>query len=569
VQIGAHDYVGVYALPDGRPELPATHAAEYHAVPKRNGSWCFLPNGFSSVPPSWEMYSMEPPEPIASNSASDSESQEVKPQAAEKTTEPKEMQETKDTSSSDHPIPGSPDDPISSESPEDIMDQLEQDIARYLVCSQHQRVVLALWILHTYCYFRAAPVTPYLNIYSPIEQSGKSACLGVLRGFCAQPWYASGVSASTLTRKIIAHRPTVLLDNWHTTFRGRDQQQITGFLLHGAQIFQPFTVLEKGLFREVDVYCPKAFAGLASLPPTLAQRSIPIMLQRCRPQEVVTPTFTLLDPKVTRPFTSWAQKWTNDNMKTIDYNTANLQHRQSLGVLSPHQQACGQPLLGLAETIGGEWLQRARAALLEIFRAEQDREVSALQLLSDMRDAFAHHRNPERLFTHEVLDYLHSLDHRTWHEWNKGQPMNAHALSGLLRKHFNIYSRSQRRDKQKRRGYQQSDFIEAWERYLPGPDTEPDADAEDALGNVAAESIEAETGRKGRQESVVPGADSLDVQLPNYQLTQLPNGFRPTKSRLVSMSQFKAEWKKRWFKSRSALKQFAGKAIGLFVTTRT
>jgi hypothetical protein len=35
------------------------------------------------------------------------------------------------------------------------------------------------------------------------------------------------------------------------------------------------------------------------------------------------------------------------------------------------------------------------------------------------------------------------------------------------------------------------------------------------------------------------------------------------------MSQFKAEWKKRWFKSRSALKQFAGKAIGLFVTTRT
>src|SRR5205085_501624 len=67
VQIGAHAYVGVYALPDGRPELPATHASEYHAVQKRNGSWCFLPNGFPGVPPSWEMYSIEPPEPTPSN----------------------------------------------------------------------------------------------------------------------------------------------------------------------------------------------------------------------------------------------------------------------------------------------------------------------------------------------------------------------------------------------------------------------------------------------------------------------------------------------------------------------
>jgi hypothetical protein len=214
-------------------------------------------------------------------------------------------------------------------------------------------------------------------------------------------------------------------------------------------------------------------------------------------------------------------------MKTIDYNTAHPQHRQSLGVLSPHQQACGQPLLGLAETIGGEWLQKARTALLEIFREEhgcqeQGSEASALQLLSDMRDAFAHHDNPERLFTYEVLEYLHSLDHRTWHEWNKGQPMNAHALSGLLRKHFSIYSRGQRRDKQRRRGYQQSDFTEAWERYLPSPNTEPDADAEDALGNAEEESTEAETNRKGRQESVVPGADSPDFQLPNYQVTQLP-----------------------------------------------
>ena len=125
-------------------------------------------------------------------------------------------------------------------------------------------------------------------------------------------------------------------------------------------------------------------------------------------------------------------------------------------------------------TIGGHWPEKARTALQEIFQEQHDREPSLLHLLSDIRDAFAHHHNPQRIFTVELLDYLHGLDHRTWHEWStKGQPMTPHALSLMLRKSFNIYSRSQRRGKDKRRGYQQSDFIEAWERYLPAPNKHP------------------------------------------------------------------------------------------------
>jgi hypothetical protein len=168
-----------------------------------------------------------------------------------------------------------------------------------------------------------------------------------------------------------------------------------------------------------------------------------------------------------------------------------------------------------------------------------------------MRDAFAQHRNPERIFTYEVLEYLHSLDHRTWHEWNKGQPMNAHALSGLLRKHFNIYSRGQRRDKQRRRGYHQSDFTEAWERYLP------------AQGEGMAEETRP-------QESVVSEGGFRSPDHPIYRSPDLFHpAFRPIKSHLVTMSQFKARWAKRWTKGRSVLRQLAGKAIGLFVATRT
>jgi len=305
----------------------------------------------------------------------------------------------------------------------------------------------------------------------------------------------------------------------------------------------------------VNLYCPKAFAGMASLPPSLAQRCIPIALQRLKPHEEVTPVFITLAKQTTQPYTSWMQNWTRDNLEAIRQNTIGCCYRKSLPSLSPHQQDYAQTLLGLAETIGGQWPQKVRAALLEILKEEQDREASSVQLLSDVRDAFAHHHNSGRIFTHELLEYLHNLDHRTWHEWNKGQPMTAHSLSCLLRKHFHIYSRSQRRDKQKRRGYQQSDFAEAWERYLPAQQTS------NASGNKLRNSIghekvlEKNYGNYGNYGNSGDFGNSSNPK----------SWFQPAKSTLVSMSQFKAGWAK----SLSFLSRFSGKATGLLRTTRT
>src|SRR2546425_1070853 len=48
----------------------------------------------------------------------------------------------------------------------ETFDALNKLIWNYLVCSEYQRIVLALWIVHTYC-FDVLPFTPYLNVYSP------------------------------------------------------------------------------------------------------------------------------------------------------------------------------------------------------------------------------------------------------------------------------------------------------------------------------------------------------------------------------------------------------------------
>src|SRR5207248_1084249 len=64
-------------------------------------------------------------------------------------------------------------------SPTQMLDHVVEEIRQYLVCSDHQLTVLALWVLHTYCH-RSFPVTPYLNICSAENQSGKSICLQLL-----------------------------------------------------------------------------------------------------------------------------------------------------------------------------------------------------------------------------------------------------------------------------------------------------------------------------------------------------------------------------------------------------
>jgi hypothetical protein len=456
-----------------------------------------------------------------------------------------------------NPIPNSGD----YSNPSDTMDSLENIIREHLVCTDSQRTILTLWILHTYTY-KASYLTPYLNISSPVEESGKSTCMTILRSFCARPWWAAGVSPSTFKGKIAADHPTVLLDNWHTLFRGTDKQQMTGFLLSGCDRARDFASRNQVYQSSFDTndghtFCPKAFAGLEPLPPTLARRSIPIVLQRRKPQQVVKSAIHLLLPQNTRKFTSWMKDWAKKRLDQIANNFEEYESKTpTLPGFSPHQQECSRVLIALADLIGGHWPEKARAALLAIFREQQNRETSVVQLLSDIRDAFAHHHNPERLFTAELLEYLHSLDHRTWYEWNnQGEPITAQALSRLLRKSFEIGPRTLRRKKEKLRGYQQSDFIEHWERYLPVRQAKGGTESNHP-NHAASQSLPGPI-----SPNKISPCLNVPVQNPNLEITT-------HKLKIPPVSQFKTTCEKIWTKSSSLLKQFAAKSVGLFTAIR-
>src|SRR5436189_4162443 len=145
-------------------------------------------------------------------------------------------------------------------------DQMLYCLARffnqYLSCEPEQVAVLSVWTLHTYC-FSAARTTPYLNICSHEKQSGKTLCLELLSLLCAGSWYATGITPAALTKKIMKSRPAVLLDECQTIF-GSSDKQVRGLLVSGAK--------SSGIYEgasAVNVFCPKAFAGMPIMPPAL------------------------------------------------------------------------------------------------------------------------------------------------------------------------------------------------------------------------------------------------------------------------------------------------------------
>src|SRR5262249_61129618 len=105
------------------------------------------------------------------------------------------------------PAPASPQTPIQPakappptkyEEPDaKMLDSIVAFLRHYLICDDYQLNLLALWIVHTYC-FQDFPTTAYLHLRSPESQCGKTRCLEILNILCESSWLVSGATASTL-----------------------------------------------------------------------------------------------------------------------------------------------------------------------------------------------------------------------------------------------------------------------------------------------------------------------------------------------------------------------------------
>jgi Protein of unknown function (DUF3631) len=351
-------------------------------------------------------------------------------------------------------------------------------LRRYVVMSEPQGVAVALWIVHTHA-LDAAEQSPLLAITSAEKQSGKTRLLDVLELLVAKPWRVITPSEAVVFRKIDADTPTLLLDEVDAIFGPKANSNMEGLraLLNAGN--RPRTMVPRCVgpsqqLKSFRVFCPKALAGIRDLPDTVADRAIPIRLKRRAPSEAIHKFRQRDADDVGHPLYESVRSWAEHHAPAL----TEMRPSPPDG-LSDRAEDAWEPLLAIADRVGADWPQRARAAAVALSGLEaRDDESAGVRLLSDIRAIFAA-KGTDRISSASLAAELHELEESPWSEWY-GKAITQHGVAKLL-KHFEIRPRTVRFDDETTaKGYRLDQFEDAFPRYLPEKNvttSQPSADA--------------------------------------------------------------------------------------------
>lgn len=354
-----------------------------------------------------------------------------------------------------------------------LLGELVSLVHRFVVMTEAQAVAWALWVAHTHV-LDAADETPYLSITSPEKRSGKTRVLEVSELVVARPWKTDRVSAAALVRKIDKVAPTLLLDESDAAFNGDEaySEALRGILNAGHRRGGRASVCI-GQGSAIDVhdfsaFCPKAIAGIGKLPGTVADRAIPIRLQRKERAEAVERFRARKARAGTSPLLARLGSWAAASIPALQGAEPELPDE-----LSDRAQDGAEPLLAIAELAGGDWSKRARSALVELFTGDNPEDDSlGVRLLRDCRAVFEAHPNEDKLASADLRAALVDLEESPWSELHKGKPLTVRGLARLLNP-YGIGSGTVRLGENTAKGYYRRSFEDTWSRYLPPPTGSP------------------------------------------------------------------------------------------------
>jgi hypothetical protein len=413
-----------------------------------------------------------------------------------------------------------------------VLNEIYSLVRRYVVLSTPQADVIALWVVHTHA-FAAAETTPYLEICSAEKRSGKTRLLELLDLLCARPWLTGRVTTAVLGRKVDALRPTLLLDESDAAFRGEKDyaEALRAILNSGHRRGGKASVcVGQGAnigFRDLDVFCPKAIAGIGRLPDTISDRAIKIDLRRKARDEVVA-RFRRRDAVAeATPVKELAEAWANANMEALESATA-----ETPELLNDRAADAWEPLAAIAHVAGGDWPARAAMAAraLSMGAAEYD-ESLGIQLLADIRCVFVQ-RGDDRVSTADLLTALTADAEAPWRDWRGRGPLTAYILSRTIRVS----------DESTPKGFKRFQFQDAWKRYLRAPEDRPatppqlrigernelesDDRADGAVaGQTGVASADSSSDVAGVAEDQMPAVGLVEVLDPDAELERLRQKF--------------------------------------------
>ena len=248
-----------------------------------------------------------------------------------------------------------------------VAQEVAAAIDRHVALPPEGAVATALWVLLTHVH-DSARVSPILAISSPLKRCGKTTLLLVIQRLVPRPVPSSSITPAALFRVIDAADPTLLVDEADSFLGAREE--LRGILNSGHTRGAAFVLRTVGEGSQAEVrqfgtWAPKAVAAIGRLPETIEDRSVRIQLERRKPGENVEP-LVAGDAPSTSTVSSRAGAWT---ILTLPVGTRNVSTDSTTGAADNWQ-----PLLAVADVLGGEWPGLARAAALRLstFEPEDD-----------------------------------------------------------------------------------------------------------------------------------------------------------------------------------------------------
>ena len=345
------------------------------------------------------------------------------------------------------------------------LDSIFETLKRFIAAKPEVLSAATLWTSFTW-FIDDVRVAPLAIITSPEKRCGKTLLSTLMSRLCRDPLLASNISPSALFRSIEKWKPTLILDETDTFLK--ENEDLRGLINSGHTQNTAFVIRCTGDNHEptqFNTFGAKLLAGIGNLPETIMDRAVVLRLRRKKQDEKMerirkTPD-SLFDELCRKQ-----ARFSADHSKTIADANPTIPEN-----LNDREQDNWEPLLAIADAVGGHWPETARRAAVELSQNEDDQSSIAIQLLSDIRQAFSE-KDFDSISSVDLIEALCADEERPWSTFKQGAKITARQVAYKLRG-FDIKSKSLRINGRVMKGYKLKDFEDSFQRYLvPDPGKE-------------------------------------------------------------------------------------------------
>lgn len=341
----------------------------------------------------------------------------------------------------------------------ELVSEIKAVLNKYMVLPEYLDEAIAYWVLFTYG-INSFEVSPRLAIISPEKQCGKSTLLSILEALCWNTLTTANASAASLFRTIEKIQPTFLIDEADSFMN--QNEAIRGIINAG---FRPNTPIlrtdgDRHEIQSYNVFSACAIACIGTLPDTIMDRSIIVILKRKMPFEKRTHLRIRKLEKEVETIKCKCMRFMEDISKTLKDAEPELPEE-----LGNRQADVWEPLIMIADCISKETGNELRKVAIAVCSSTKTFDSNSLKtlLLKDIRKIFTETKQ-KWIPSQALCDNLCKIEEAPWAEF-KGTGLTVNKLAKSLND-FDIHPIQKMTADGNKKVYLLEHFQDAFSRYL-------------------------------------------------------------------------------------------------------